>query len=120
MPIRDGKAAHATLRSRTMHIIKRKRSFYCAYNYQPDFLNTWCIARFDSKADRATFIDQIEADSSAFRPYKAIAVSRARANEIWRGTYLSAGNAIPKGGLFAVDRYNNESHFSNENRYWRK
>ncbi len=91
-------------------------TYYAAHNTRADlnngnhgFLNTWEVSRFPTKSERDAFVARMDNK-------KAKAVTRDEANRIWRGTYLSVGEAIPRGGLFGDNRFG-DSHFWNEDHY---
>jgi len=62
-------------------------------NGNSGFANTWEIARFDSRSERASFVAE-------YANNDAKAVTRRDAERIYRDNYISDGRAVPHGGLF--------------------
>ena len=82
----------------------RKMHFYAAHNPLTDLHQGvegspkgWKVARFHNKADRDEFVQKHD-------KHRAQAVTRIRANQIWRDTFLCRGEEPPVGGLFMQPR----------------
>lgn len=78
---------------------------YAAINLRADinagnrgFINTWEIAKFDTKAERDAFVAK-----NGNRAAKA--VTRKEAEAIYADCFLSVGETVPVGGLFGNDTY---------------
>ena len=68
------------------------------------FLNTWEIARFNTKAERDEFV-------IAYENKAAKVVTRKKAIGIFASAYECVGKPVPKGGLFGVNKYGDGNFF---------
>lgn len=85
--------------------------FYAAINPRANlsngnlgFLNTWEIARFETKAEREDFVKRYENKA-------ARVVTRKEAIAIFAETYECVGKAVPNGGLFGINKYGDDNFF---------